>query len=299
MAFAPATERTEMDTHRSRPGVAGGRDGVGPGCHVGLTGHYDAECRRTVGGGTRRADPGLPSGRAYDGRVQRPPAPNRRGPCVAGSVGGPRDGDGVHPSRCDGPQKTEPVAPRPGPAAATGRVAARLGVGGLRAGPGPPSRSGRLPPAPAVPGGPARDCPPRGPAGDPVLTPGPPWSDGRTSFRHGIERGDIASPTSFRSSVGGLPLERATPPCPPPVRARRRASQSPSGFNRSALPSKANSSRSVIRNVLRSGPSRGRQDGDRTIEVRLPSMARWNTSATIRPPTVPSRPSLNSASRRT
>ena len=53
-----------------------------------------------------------------------------------------------------------------------------------------------------------------------------------------------------------------------------------------------------MRNVLASGPSVGRHAGSRTIESELPSIARWNVSATIRPPTPLSLPSLSSASRR-
>ena len=37
-----------------------------------------------------------------------------------------------------------------------------------------------------------------------------------------------------------------------------------------------------MRNVLVSGPSVGRHVGSRTIEAALPSIARWNVSATIR-----------------
>ena len=54
-----------------------------------------------------------------------------------------------------------------------------------------------------------------------------------------------------------------------------------------------------MRKVPSSGPRLGRQSGSRTIDVRLPSIARWKTSATIRPPTPVSRPPLSSASSRT
>ena len=53
-----------------------------------------------------------------------------------------------------------------------------------------------------------------------------------------------------------------------------------------------------MRNVSTSGPSCGRHVGSRTIENVLPSIARWNVSATMRPPTPVSRPELSSASRR-
>jgi hypothetical protein len=64
------------------------------------------------------------------------------------------------------------------------------------------------------------------------------------------------------------------------------------------LPSNANSSRSTIRKVVLFGPRVGRQAGSRTIENWLPSIARWNVSATMRAPTPRSLPPLNSASRR-
>ena len=59
----------------------------------------------------------------------------------------------------------------------------------------------------------------------------------------------------------------------------------PSGASSALLPSKANSSRSTMRNVSLVGPSVGRQRGSRTIECVLPSIARWNVSATMRAPT--------------
>ena len=49
---------------------------------------------------------------------------------------------------------------------------------------------------------------------------------------------------------------------------------------------------------LLSGPRVGRQPGSRTIEILLPSMARWKVSATIRAPTPFNRPWFSSASRR-
>lgn len=48
----------------------------------------------------------------------------------------------------------------------------------------------------------------------------------------------------------------------------------PSGAKRLFLPSKANSRRSTIRNVVLFGPSVGRQAASRTIENWLPSIAR-------------------------
>ena len=63
------------------------------------------------------------------------------------------------------------------------------------------------------------------------------------------------------------------------------------------LPANAKNRRSVISNVS-PRPNLGRKSGWRTIENRLPSMARWNVSATIRPPTPRSRPFPVSASRR-
>jgi hypothetical protein len=62
--------------------------------------------------------------------------------------------------------------------------------------------------------------------------------------------------------------------------------------------SQAKSSRSIMPNVVSLGPSDGRQFGLRTIDVWLPSMARWKVSATIRAPTPFSLPWLSSASRR-
>ena len=54
-----------------------------------------------------------------------------------------------------------------------------------------------------------------------------------------------------------------------------------------------------MRKVFESGPSVGRHAGSRTIDDGLPSIARWNVSATIRAPTPLSLPLLSSASRRT
>ena len=54
-----------------------------------------------------------------------------------------------------------------------------------------------------------------------------------------------------------------------------------------------------MRNVLAFGPRSGLNVGSRTIDVALPSMARWNVSATIRAPTPASWPPFSSASRRT
>jgi hypothetical protein len=48
----------------------------------------------------------------------------------------------------------------------------------------------------------------------------------------------------------------------------------PSGASRLSWPSKAKSSRSTIRKVSLSGPKEGRQAGLRTMDGRLPSMAR-------------------------
>jgi hypothetical protein len=59
----------------------------------------------------------------------------------------------------------------------------------------------------------------------------------------------------------------------------------PSGASSSLEFPKANKRRSTMRKVPSSGPRLGRQSGSRTIDVRLPSIARWKTSATIRPPT--------------
>ena len=53
-----------------------------------------------------------------------------------------------------------------------------------------------------------------------------------------------------------------------------------------------------MRNVALSGPSVGRQVGSRTIDAWLPSIARWNVSATMRAPTPLSLPWFSSASRR-
>ena len=47
-----------------------------------------------------------------------------------------------------------------------------------------------------------------------------------------------------------------------------------------------------------SGRGSGARWGRATIEMTLPSIARWKVSATMRPPTPVSRPALNSASRR-
>lgn len=73
----------------------------------------------------------------------------------------------------------------------------------------------------------------------------------------------------------------------------------PSGLSRSSLPSAANSSRSVIRNVSRSGPADGRHDGSRRIEAALRPMASRSPAAISRPPTSPSEPPFSSASRST
>ena len=51
-------------------------------------------------------------------------------------------------------------------------------------------------------------------------------------------------------------------------------------------------------NVVSSGPNFGLKPVSRRIDVRLPSIARWKVSATIRAPTPASLPPLSSASRR-
>ena len=53
-----------------------------------------------------------------------------------------------------------------------------------------------------------------------------------------------------------------------------------------------------MRKVVLFGPRLGRKAVSRTIENVLPSIARWNVSATIRAPTPFSLPWLSSASRR-
>lgn len=74
--------------------------------------------------------------------------------------------------------------------------------------------------------------------------------------------------------------------------------QSPSGASSDFFPSKAKNSRSRMSNVLLFGPKRGWNAVSRTIEKRLPSIARWKVSATMRAPAPLSLPPLSSASRR-
>ncbi len=53
-----------------------------------------------------------------------------------------------------------------------------------------------------------------------------------------------------------------------------------------------------MRNVWLLGPRDGHQAGSRTIENWLPSIARWNVSATMRAPAPFSLPPFSSDSRR-
>jgi hypothetical protein len=84
-------------------------------------------------------------------------------------------------------------------------------------------------------------------------------------------------------------------------RRRRRGSRRqlpPSGLISAFLPLNATKIRSVIPKVVSSRPRVGCHAALRRIENRLPSIARWKVSATIRAPTPFSRPLFSSASRR-
>ncbi len=54
-----------------------------------------------------------------------------------------------------------------------------------------------------------------------------------------------------------------------------------------------------MRNMFATRPSVGVKKGSRRMETRLPSIARWKTSATMRPPMLPIFPPFSPASRST